>query len=41
MFPKFTMRSPTCSLELYKEEEEEDAAKLQLYLKPMLGFVYP
>jgi hypothetical protein len=21
--------------------EEEDAAKLKLYLKPMLGFVYP
>jgi hypothetical protein len=29
----------------YKEEveaeEEEDAAKLKLYLKPILGFVYP
>jgi hypothetical protein len=24
-----------------EEEEEEDSAKLKLYLKPMLGSVYP
>jgi hypothetical protein len=24
-----------------EEEEEDDTAKLKLYLKPILGFVYP
>ncbi len=43
---KTTSRSTTTSrsnVPWYKEEveEEEDTAKLKLYLKPILGFVYP